>query len=177
MNHQPFRDWLLSEEKLSADQSQALQEHLHSCESCKHIESAWSDVEAAFQRIPHAQPAQGFTIRWQAYLADYQVHKQKRKGWMTIGMVALFVISLLVVVIYQLWELLQAPSPYLAAWFDQLINIVAIYYSLQNIVSRFSISTPIITLLVMFFLVGIISFMSVLWLSAYRKLIMARRPV
>jgi hypothetical protein len=45
MNHQPFRDWLLSEEKLSIDQTQALKDHLHSCESCSQIEAAWLEVD------------------------------------------------------------------------------------------------------------------------------------
>ena len=38
MNHQPFRDWLLSDEQLSTEQTQALQDHLSSCETCSQMD-------------------------------------------------------------------------------------------------------------------------------------------
>lgn len=177
MNHQPFREWLLSEEQLSTDQTQALQDHLHSCESCSQIEAAWLEVESEFHKIPQVKPEPGFSARWQAHLAEYQHGRQQQRGWLTIGFIALVATSLLVLLVTQLWSLLQAPGPYLAVWFNRLLSLVPIYYAFQDIFRSFTGNIPIFTFVGMFFLVGIISFMSVLWLTAYRKLSMARRPI
>jgi len=176
MNHQPFRDWLLSEEKLSADQILQMQEHLQSCESCRQTEVAWLDVESAFQKIPQVLPAPGFTDRWQTRLAEYKEHKQKRAGWMTIGFTVVIIISLLGLLITQLWSLIQAPGPYLAELFTRIFSLVAVYLTLQDIFRSFSGSVPLYIVGV-FFLLGIVSFMSVLWLATYRKLSLARRIV
>jgi hypothetical protein len=176
MNHQPFRDWLLSEEKLSADQIQQMQEHLQSCESCRQTEVAWLEVESAFHKIPQAQPAPGFTNRWQTHLAEYKERKQKRTGWITIGFTIVIIISLLSILTTQLWSLIQTPGPYLAEWFTRIFSLVAIYLTVQDMFRSFSGSIPIY-FTGMIFLVGIVSFISVLWLATYRKLSLARRIV
>jgi len=177
MNHQPFREWLLSEEHLSVEQTQALQDHLHSCESCRQIESAWKELEPVLQKSPQVEPSSGFTERWQTYLVQDQSHQQERRGWLIIGATTLIFTSLLVVSITQLWSLLQAPDLYLVAWLNRLVSVISIYYILQNIISSFSWSIPVYTFVGMFFLVGFISFMSVLWLTAYRKFSLVRRIV
>jgi hypothetical protein len=177
MNHQPFRDWLLSEEKLSSDQIQEMQEHLQSCETCRQTEVAWLEVESTFHNVPHVKPAPGFTNRWQTQLAEYLDRKQKRRGWMIIGFTGLIIISLLVLLVTQLLSLLQAPGAYLAVWFTRLFSMVSIFYTIKDIFSSFSGNIPIYTFIGMFFLVGIISFMSVLWLATYKKFSMARRSV
>jgi hypothetical protein len=177
MNHQPFRDWLLSEEKLSAEQIREMQEHVRSCESCRQTEDAWTQVESAFRAIPQAQPAPGFTSRWQANLAEYLAHKQKRRGWMMIGLNVVITISLIVLIVTQLWSLVQAPGPYLVAWFTRLFSLVTIYLTLQDMFRSLPGSIPLLSFLGLFLLVGIISFMSVLWLATYRKLSFARRII
>jgi hypothetical protein len=177
MNHQPFRDWLLSEDELSSDQSDLLQEHLKSCDSCSEIESAWLEVESACRKIPQVAPASGFTDRWQLRLAEYQNRKQKYHGWLTFGLTVLIVTSLSVILVTQFWSLLQAPGPYLAAWFSRFVDLISIYFSLQNRINPFYWDIPVYTFVGMFFLVGIASFMSVLWLAAYRKLSFVRRIV
>ncbi len=175
MNHQPFRDWLLSEEKLSTDQTQALQDHIHSCESCSQIKAAWLKVESAFDKSPEYRPAPGFTSRWQARLSEHQRAKQKRRVWIMIGFTALIVTSLLSLLMTQLWSLLQAPGPFIAVLFNRFLTLVPFYLTIQDIFSSYTGSTPIYTFIGMFFLVGMVSFMSVLWLSTYRRITMARR--
>jgi hypothetical protein len=177
MNHQPFRDWLLSEEELSIDQARILQDHLHSCESCQEIETAWLEVESTFHKAPQVIPAPGFATRWQEHLAEYQNRKQKLNGWITIGFTVLIITALLGLLITQLWSLIHTPGPYLAAWFSRLVNLLSIYYSIQNMVNPFSWDIPIYTFVGLFFMVGVISFMSVLWMAAYRRLSMARRII
>ena len=175
MNHQPFRDWLLSEEKLSTDQTQALQDHLLSCDSCCQIKASWLKVESAFDKSPEYSPAPGFTSRWKAHLSEYQCAKQKRRVWIMIGFTALIVTSLLSLLVTLMWSLLQAPGPFMAALFNPFLTLVPFYLTIQDIFSSFTGSTPIYTFIGMFFLVGMVSFFSVLWLSTYRKISMARR--
>jgi hypothetical protein len=177
MNHQPFREWLLSDEQLTTEQTQALQAHLSSCESCSQMESTWKEVELAIRKNPQVEPASGFTLRWQEYLVEYQSHQQSRKGWLTIGATAIIATCLLALLITQLWSLSQAPGPYMVVWLNRLVSVISVYYLLQNVVGSNSWSIPIYTFIGLFFLVGIISFMSVLWLSAYRKFSLARRVV
>jgi hypothetical protein len=176
MNHQPFRDRLLSEEKLSTEQILQMQEHLQSCESCRQTEVAWLEVESAFHKIPNVQPAPGFTNRWQTRLVEYKERKQKRIGWITIGFTVVIIISLLSILITQLWSLTQAPGPYLAEWFARIFNLVAIFLTLQDMFRSFSGTIPLY-IIGMTFLVGIVSFMSVLWLATFRKLSLVRRIV
>ena len=177
MNHQPFRDWILSDEKLSAEQIMEMKAHMQSCESCRQTEATWLEVESAFQKAPLVQPAPGFTGRWQTHLADYLEYKEKRKGWMIIGLIVVIIISLLGLLIPQLWSLLQAPGPYLADWFNRMFSLVTIFFTIQDIFRPLSGNIPLYAFVGIFFLVGIISFMSVLWLATYRKLSLARRII
>lgn len=177
MNHQPYRDWLLAEQDLTVEQSQAMQEHLRSCESCSQIESAWIDLEAVFHKSTQVEPASGFTERWQAHLAEHQAHQQKLRGWWTISVTSLIVTSLLVLLIVQLWSLLQSPDLFWVEWLNRVIGVISIYYTIQNLVSPYSWQIPVFTFIGIFFLVGIISFMSVLWLATYRKFVMVRRAI
>jgi hypothetical protein len=177
MNHQPFREWLVSDEPLSTEQTQSLQAHLSSCESCSQMESALNEVELTIRKTYQIEPTSGFTLRWQEHLVKYQAQQQSRLGWWTIGATTLIATGLLALLISQLWSLIQAPGPYLAVWLDHLVSVISIYYILQNIVSSTNWSVSVYTFIGMFFLVGIISFMSVFWLAAYRKISLARREV
>jgi hypothetical protein len=175
MNHQPFRDWLLSDDHLSAVQIKELQNHLDTCESCSHIESSWKEVELALRKSSQVEPASGFTVRWQEHLAEYQLHQQSRNSWLTIMVTALIATSLLVLLITQIWSLIQAPGPYLEIWLNRLVGVISVYFLLHNMINSYFWSIPIYTFVGMFFVVGFISFMSVLWLTAYRKFSLARR--
>ena len=177
MNHQPFRGWLLSEQELTIEQAKALKEHLSACDACCQIETSWKELELAIKRSPELEPAPGFVDRWQAHLVNHQMVQQKRKGWYTIGATSLITTSLLTLVVIQVWSLIQSPSAHLAAWFDRLVGLVAIFFTIQNIVSAYSLPSPVYTLVGGVFLLGMISFMSVLWLATYRRISMVRRVI
>jgi hypothetical protein len=175
MNHQPFRDWLLSDEQLSEGEKQALQDHLSTCESCSQIVSAWKEVEMEIKRVPEVAPAAGFTERWQANLATYQARKQSRGGWFTIAATSIVISTLFGIMAWQGWLLLQSPDAFLAVWLNRLVGVISLYFIVQNFVGSSIRYLPFYTILGMVLLVGLISFMSVLWLAAYRKLSLARR--
>ena len=175
MNHQPFRGWLLSDDELTLEQSKALKEHLETCATCQQIESAWKELEAVIDRSVQLAPAPGFVGRWQVKLVEHQYHQQKLRSWYMIGATGLVVVSLMVLVILQLWSLIHAPDAYLAAMFDRLMGVLTIFYTIRNLVGSVSLPDLTYTLAGLVLLFGMISFMSVLWLATYRKMSMARR--
>ncbi len=177
MNHQPFRGWLLAEEELSVEQARALQEHMQNCDACQRIDSSWKELEAVINRSQQFEPAPGFAVRWQIRLVEQQHHQQQLRGWYTIGATALASVALMVFMVMQIWALIQAPGPYLAGLFDRLLGVMSILFAISDFASTISFPGPLITLAAIVLLVGLISFMSVLWLATYRKFTLARRQV
>ncbi len=177
MNHQPFRDWLLSDQALTDNQAQALQEHLQDCEACRQVEVSWKEIELAIRKAPQVSPMPGFTLRWQSSLEQYQARRQARQGWFTIAATSVVVTVLFILLAAQIWSLIQAPDAFIASWLNRLVSVISIYYLLQDFISSSSWSLPVVSFIGMIFLVGIISFMSVLWLATYRKFSLARRAV
>jgi hypothetical protein len=85
MNHQPFENWLLSEDPLPADDERALRDHLVGCDQCSGLEDAWLDVANLFTEVPEIEPAPGFVNRWQATLeADQVAVKTMRQRWQSL---------------------------------------------------------------------------------------------
>ena len=85
MNHQPFEDWLLSDESLDQEQETSLRQHLTDCPKCTTLSQVWQSVEQELARTPQISPAPGFTERWQARLAEKRAQKQRRLVWWAIG--------------------------------------------------------------------------------------------
>ena len=85
MNHQPFEDWLLSDEPLDQEQETSLRQHLTDCLKCTTLSQVWQSVEQELARTPQISPAPGFTERWQARLAEKRAQMQRRLVWWAIG--------------------------------------------------------------------------------------------
>ena len=177
MNHQPFRNWLLSEEALSPEQTQSLNEHLASCDTCRQIESSWKEVEVAFKKSPQLMPRPGFTQRWQARFTEQEAHWQSRSGWLSIAATALVAVSICGYIATQVWAIIRAPGPYIAAWLDRLTAVFIDYFILQNLFRTNISINPTYVVIGSFFLFGMICFLSVFWLTLYQKFNLARRIV
>jgi hypothetical protein len=175
MNHRPFSDWLLTDDQLSAIQEQSLQDHLQNCESCRQVEVAWLEVESSFKSIPQIKPPPGFTERWQLHLENYEKRKQRHQAWIPIAAIFPIILILLSVSTAQIWMVLKSPGPYLVIWFSKVIDLLSFYLSIQHWISPDSWNISIVTVIAMTFFVGLMSFMCVLWVAAYRKLSMVRR--
>lgn len=177
MNHQPFRNWLLSEEALSDEQLQSLREHLASCDSCSQIDSAWRELAPVLRHPLQVEPALGFTSRWQAHLAEYEARQKARQGWVSIGITTFIALALFIIFVIQAWSVMINPGPTIAVLLNQLVSIISDYYILQNMIRMYTWLNPFSILIGMFFLFGMISFMTVLWVTTYRKINLARRKV
>jgi len=177
MNHRLFKDWLLSEEPLTTDQKQALQEHMLDCESCRNLEQSWDEVQVFFQKLPAVAPAPGFTLRWQERLTAQRMQRQRYYAWGMIALTAVAVLVLCVLFSAQIVEALRSPAEWLLVWFTRTFTLVSIIYAAQNFLSSISEALPALSFIGLFFTTGVISFMSVLWLATYRTLTTARRYV
>ncbi len=115
LNHQPFEDWLLSEETLTQEEAGRLQEHLQSCEACTILAVALREVDQELRAAPVLPPVAGFVNRWQARL-EAERHKLHRKQTfftmlLSIGG-AMFLFALLAIVLF---PVLLSPWPVLLA--------------------------------------------------------------
>jgi anti-sigma factor RsiW len=175
MNHQPFKEWLLSEEPLSSEQTQALQDHLRSCESCRQLEAAWTDVDTLFQRLPETAPAPGFTNRWQERLAAQHLQKQRRQAWTALGATALVAVLLLTLLGIQVLSVLRSPSQLLLLWISQVTSLYSVLYALQGYVQVLFRVVPVVPITGAILALGIFSFLSVLWIVTYHQIVIVRR--
>ncbi|NJC95446.1 MAG: hypothetical protein FIB03_03750 [Anaerolineae bacterium] len=77
MKHQPFEDWLLNEEPITPEQRRELDAHLRSCAYC----AALVETGKALRSVRMASPADGFTARFQARLAEQKLVERRRRFW------------------------------------------------------------------------------------------------
>lgn len=89
MNHRPFEDWLLNDMPITPDQKRDLDAHLRSCAHC----AALSETGVVLKSVKKVSPAPGFTMRFQARLAERKVAERRRRFWgavlFTVGGLAL----------------------------------------------------------------------------------------
>lgn len=177
MNHQPFKEWLLSDEPLTAEQSRVLSEHLQGCASCSQLETGWSEVQALIQRRPEAAPAPGFTDRWQARLAARHLKKQRQQVWIALGLILLAAILLAGYLFLQASSVLRSPSQLLLLWISQLTNLYGTLYELREYLRFLFRVMPIVPITSVILAVGVLSFLSVSWVATFKQLITTRRII
>lgn len=87
MNHQPFENWLLSDEPLDEEQQEALKTHLSECKTCNELADALTQIEETFASPTAPAPASGFVQRWHNRLSLARRQQQQRRMWLvTLGL-------------------------------------------------------------------------------------------
>lgn len=113
MDHQPFEFWLTSDETLRPEDERKLHEHLESCESCRQLSNAWVEVQELFREPQLALPSPGFSERWQAKLAEYQLSEveryHRRISWIFFAVMSGAALVLLGFVSIRFFSSIQAP--------------------------------------------------------------------
>jgi hypothetical protein len=94
MDHRPYENWLLDDERLTAEQERDLRVHLRNCPECASLDRANMTLRAA----PVAAPAPGFTVRFEIRLAAERQVQRRRNilGWTLLLMVGMGVLLVLV---------------------------------------------------------------------------------
>jgi predicted anti-sigma-YlaC factor YlaD len=76
MSHEPYRTWILDDEKLTLEREQAMEAHMKECTECQQIHQAWWDLRRQMRSLPVAAPQPGFSQRWRASLAERRLQEQ-----------------------------------------------------------------------------------------------------
>ena len=96
MKHQPYENWIFTQEDLDLDQAKELQVHIKLCDRCAQLASALVDVETRFASQDLISPADGFSSRWQERLEQKKQVSFRRQtsvlfGGLSIGATVLFI--------------------------------------------------------------------------------------
>jgi len=175
--HQPFEDWLVSERPLSPYQEQALREHLNACEACHDLKISLQGLDRLFKAAPQARPKPDFTTRWLARQSAERMARQRRQAWTLFGIVLVNALALLSLLGSQVAAVLNSPTQVLLirAYF------VSVAVALADLVTSLFVpgralpfGLPVVGLMLF---TGVASFVSVLWLVAYRQLTSNTRRV
>ncbi|HSQ39952.1 MAG TPA: hypothetical protein VLM78_07305 [Anaerolineales bacterium] len=110
MKHQPFEEWLLNETPLTPEQKRELDLHVRSCVYC----SALLETGAALRSVKMVAPAEGFTARFQARLAERKLVERRRRVWGSILFLAGGLFFLLWLAAPSLFRFLASPDVWIA---------------------------------------------------------------
>jgi len=73
MKHQPFEDWIFSNEPLGEEEQRKLDAHLETCDSCRTLHAADFALNGMLAGAPTLSPAPGFQARF-----AYRLEEQRR---------------------------------------------------------------------------------------------------
>jgi hypothetical protein len=175
-NHQPFEDWLLSDNPLSEEQNLQLKEHLDTCETCCQLSTAWRSVEQQFTQAVQMSPTAGFVERWQGVLAADLDRKFRQQTIITMAIFGLGTMTLFGLLFIFFFPVIQTPLPYLLTSLYRVTLLVASVSNLLSAVSKLlqkfiSIAPPFVWVAVVVVLISSIS----IWLVSIQKLTNIRR--
>jgi predicted anti-sigma-YlaC factor YlaD len=176
-NHQPFRDWLFTEEPLSPADALLLQEHLRTCEACQKQRLAWNSVQHLLQTSGQVAPEAGFTTRWQSRLAAQRLKKQHKIAWGFFFSAAGSAFIILAVLGWLVADLVRTPQNLLLILFLRLAEFVTLVNSVGDYLSVMRVLIPSLPVVGLVFLTGFTCMISVLWLATFKRLSAARRVV
>src|SRR5258706_4760089 len=119
MDHQPYENWLLDDERLTAEQERDLHAHLRNCPQCAALGRANMILRAA----PMSVPSAGFVSRLQVRLAAQRKAQRLRN---ILGLTLVLVVGtsvLLLLVPPYLVLLSSSPAQLTATWITNLIYV------------------------------------------------------
>ena len=119
MDHRPYKDWLLNDERITPDQDRDLRVHLRNCPEC----AALARANLALRSAPVTAPAPGFALRFQTRLqAERKV--QRRRSLLGFSVLAVVGISGVFWLLFPFLPYLSLPPTQLASlWLNNLIYI------------------------------------------------------
>ena len=180
MGHQPFENWLLSEEPLTPDQVQVLQAHMKTCGVCRQLSVDWAAVKQLFGSAAALTPAPGFSTRWLARQALENVHEKRRKHlgqsirFFLINAVS--AVTLFILIAFQLYRSFDTPLDVFLVGVDQFKSILHFFKAIQEILlAVFRVMASLIPSEGWIFMVVLVGLMSLAWIATLRRLMIPRR--
>jgi len=126
MDHLPFEDWILNNEPLTSRQKQDLAAHLQECRTC----TALREVDLALGNVRQAEPAPGFSARFQVRLAE-QRQAMKRRNAIGFSLLAVAVLGGTAVFAFPyLQAAAVSPLAFATTWLSSLAGLWASLHAL-----------------------------------------------
>jgi hypothetical protein len=114
VNHLPFEEWLLNNNRITPEQQRDLDLHVRTCAYC----SALAETGKVLSTTKMAAPAPGFTMRFQARLAERKIVERRRKLWGAV----LFTLGGLVLLMWALGPYLASFIASPATWISVIVG-------------------------------------------------------
>lgn len=128
MKHQPFEEWLLDETSLTPEQKRELDLHVRSCAYC----SALMETGVVLRSVRMVAPADGFTARFQARLAERRLADRRRRFWGAI----LFLVGGLSVLAWltgpYIFRFLASPEVWIASLVEWGIFLITTFQAMSQ---------------------------------------------
>jgi len=177
-NHQPFEDWLLSDEHLTTRDALALQEHLKSCPACTTLGDALQAVGRELRNAVHLAPAPGFVSRWQDRLAERRLKQHRRQTFLSMFLSIGGAMALLVVLLVLITPILQNPLPVLLVSVYQLTTTAGVVGTLgQAVVTVLRILVGLVPATQWAAFLLALACLGVVWIFAMRRIAINIRRV
>jgi len=100
MVHQPFSEWIVSDEPLTSAQRDELARHLADCPDCGRWQQAWAEVQLLLTRSAPVNPPLGFQARMMASLAAQRRRRHGQQAWLALGAILAGSVAMAVALIY-----------------------------------------------------------------------------
>jgi hypothetical protein len=165
MNHQPFEDWLLNDERLTAGEEWELNLHLRGCTQCAKL----AHTNRVLRAAPTSTPPAGFVLRFQEKLIAERKAKRIRNmlGLTLILVVGLGVILLLVPA--YMTEISTSPTQLAVTWSTRLVYIGLTLRSIAQTGNLFADLTAIVPSYVWVLSLTALVGSAFLWLFSSRR--------
>jgi predicted anti-sigma-YlaC factor YlaD len=179
MNHQPFKNWMFSDEPLTPEQIKVLDAHLATCESCRSLSNAWVEVRTVLHSSQTIQPAINFAERWQARLVEQSenlTYRKQRQSWWFFFIAAGLAFLFLVVLTAQVISSFDSPTAIFLSGLYLFTEAIESITTLQGLVSvllntLITVVPPAWWIFMMLLLCGLIT----IWLASLRRIVYPRR--
>jgi len=167
MDHRPYEDWLLNDERLTPEQDRELRAHLRNCLTCTTLARANLSLRSAAV----IAPADGFALRFQTRLI-VQRKVQQRRTLIGLFLLAIVGAGSLFWLLSPFLPYLELPPAQLAGiWISNLVYLAltaralgALGNTILNVLGS-QVPTYVWTLLVL-----LLGGMSFLWIFSFRRL-------
>jgi hypothetical protein len=156
MNHRPFEDWLLEDQRLTSDEERELQAHLRVCTSC----AAIVESNLALHSTRMVSPAEGFVSHFETRLIE---HRKATRIRQIIGTL-IFVLAGLALLYWFaspfVQEVMRSPADWITNVVGYLIFILTSMQALSEISHVFThllsdFISPIGWLVILFLVSGL----------------------
>jgi hypothetical protein len=178
MSHQPYEDWLFSDEPLSPEQTRELRSHLGMCDTCRQLSVSWVDIRNLFQVTPQVVPEAGFSARWLTRLEEKEKRTKQRQSWLMLiftGGVATFILLMMGI---NLFTSIDQPMQLFLLGINKITEWLTIIKAANEVLSALAGLVSIMIPPMWWGMLAVaISLLCLLWIYSLKQLIQPRRMI